>query len=195
MTFRSHMETMAARALAEFPQDVVPEIYVVTFRIDSVDQDCRFPYLAIGYNTESAVAKEAESAVDAWEARWNYAYFAPSGLEGVLIAGHDPVNDPQGAALHRQEAEERGLWSEDDVPEEQQEQLCREFHSLCVDLACRLHADGTIVETLGRPVPIVLYDMFAPGEEFALTKAANPPELVEGYLSVLDEGELNAADG
>ncbi|WP_181958074.1 hypothetical protein [Nonomuraea mesophila] len=189
MTFRRHREQMAARALAEFPDK--SDIYVVTFRIDSVDQDARFPYLAIGYNTETDVARLSAKAnsLDAWEARWSYACFPPSGLEGHRVAGHDPEHDPAGAELHRREALAQGLWYEDDDElseqqrDERDERLDQQFHELCVDLARWLHDGGRIVETLGRPLPVVLYDMFDPDEMFALTRAANPPELVEEFLT------------
>ncbi|MFJ9418976.1 hypothetical protein ACIRPT_33180 [Streptomyces sp. NPDC101227] len=194
MTFRQHMREATARALAEFPQELLPQIYVVTFRIDSVGQDPRFPYLAIGYNTELEVARmPAESSPsEAWDVRWNYAYFPPSGLEGIRIVGHHREHDPAGAELHRREAETKGLWYEDGLPETEQdergEQLDAQFRELCVELARQLHSDGRIVGTLGRPLPVVLYDMFNPDEMFAMTRAANPAELITEFLSEDPEG-------
>jgi hypothetical protein len=196
MTFRQHIEQVAVRTLAEFPAEPVADIYTVTFRIDSVDQDPRFPYVAIGYNTETEVARllAAPSSPEAWEARWSYAYFPPSGLEGVRVAGHDPEHDPIGAELHQQEAMTQGLWYEDadglseQERDERGEQLDDQFHVLCVEVARRLHTDGQIAKALGRPLPVILYDMFNPDEMFALTKAANPAELVAEFLTVDSEG-------
>ncbi|MGW7069085.1 hypothetical protein ACWGII_09565 [Streptomyces sp. NPDC054855] len=199
-TFRQHMAEMAGRALAAFPQVATAEIYAVTFRIDSVDQDPRFPYLAIGYNTETEVARQlAEGGgAEPWESRWNYAYFPPSGLEGVRVIGHDPVNDPVGSELHRAEAAAQDLWyeggvddedddeGEDGLSEEEEDErgeaLAEQFHELCVDLARELHGGGRLGGVLGRPVPVILYDMFDPDGMFALTRAANPPELVTEFL-------------
>ncbi|WP_371525321.1 hypothetical protein OG302_03540 [Streptomyces sp. NBC_01283] len=193
MPFRQHMGQMAARTLAEFPEELISDIYAVTFRIDSVDQDPRFPYLAIGYNTEAEAARaNAETAdTEPWESRWNYAYFPPSGLEGVRVIGHDPAHDPVGSDLHRQEAVTQGLWyeeeDEDCLSEQEQDErgeaLAEQFRELCVDLARRLHEDGTLVGVLGRPLPVILYDMFDPDEMFAMTRAANPPDLVTEFLS------------
>jgi hypothetical protein len=190
-TFRQHMEQAVTGALAQFPATAAPDVYAITFRIDSVDQDPRFPYLAVGYHTETDVARTraAPSPPDEWEARWSYAYFAPSGLEGIRIAGHDPERDPEGAQLYRRQAVTEGLWYEeaDGLPEDQQddhdERLDQQFHELCVELARHLHTSGRIVEALGRPVPVILYDMFDPDEMFALTKAANPAELVVEFLT------------
>lgn len=189
-TFRQHMADMAARTLAAFPEEETSEIYAVTFRIDGVDQDARFPYLAIGYNTETEVARLlTQGAPEPWEARWNYAYFPPSGLEGVRVIGHDPAHDPDGADAHRREAVAQGLWYEDEdgLSEEEQDErdeaLAQQFHELCVDVARQLHTDGRLVAALGRAVPVILYDMFDPDEMFAMTSAANPPDLLTEFLS------------
>ncbi|MFI9050800.1 hypothetical protein [Streptomyces sp. NPDC053427] len=190
------MRQATARALAEFPQDLAPGIYAVTFRIDSVDQDPRFPYLAIGYNTDLEVARllAESSALEPWEARWNYAYFPPSGLEGVRTVGADREHDPVGAELHRREAEAQGLWYEDadSLPEHEQdergERLDEQFHELCVDLARQLHSDDRIVTGLGRPLPVILYDMFDPDGMFTLTRDANPADLVAEFLTQDPEG-------
>ncbi|MER5258024.1 hypothetical protein [Streptomyces sp. NPDC002855] len=200
MTFRHHLGQMALRTLAEFPEESVPEIYVVTFHVDSVDQDPRYPYLAIGYNTETEVARLLAETGEAepWEARWNYAYFPPSGLEGIRIVGHHPDHDPVGADLHRREAIAQGLWyeDEDDLSEEEQderdEQLAEQFDELCVGLARQLHADGELVGVLGRPLPVILYNMFDPDKMFALTRAANPPELVTEFLGEDPEAQQQA---
>ncbi|WP_031163597.1 hypothetical protein [Streptosporangium roseum] len=85
--------------------------------------------------------------------------------------------------------------------EERGERLDEQSHELCVDLTWQLHADGRIVETLRRPLTVilydmtlrrpwtvVLYDMFDPDEIFALTRAANPAELVTEFLAEDPEG-------
>ncbi|MFD9289261.1 hypothetical protein ACFWBV_13425 [Streptomyces sp. NPDC060030] len=104
MGFQEHVERTAVDVVGEFPAD--DGIYAVTFRIDSVDQDPRFPYVAVGYTTEAYAAEQAGLASDSWEARWSYASFPETGLEGVREVGRDPAV----ADAHRREAESRGLW-------------------------------------------------------------------------------------
>ncbi|WP_251096478.1 hypothetical protein [Streptomyces sp. Caat 7-52] len=178
MTFQEHVERVAREVVGGFPAD--SGIYAVTFRIDSVDQDPRFPYLAIGYTTEADATLSARQTPDAWEARWSYAFFPETGLEGVRIVGRDP----DGARSHRREAESRGLWYEDDdEPDGRDERLVEWFYEVCVATAGRLHESGRIVEVLGRPVPVVLYDMFDPDTMFELTSSANPAELVADFMA------------
>ena len=46
-----------------------------------------------------------------------------------------------------------------------------------------LHECGRNVEVFGRPLPVVLYNMFDPDGMFSLTRAANPTDLVEEFLA------------
>ncbi|WP_367048080.1 hypothetical protein [Streptomyces sp. Je 1-332] len=56
-------------------------------------------------------------------------------------------------------------------------------------MARQLHAEGRLVSALGRPLPVILYDLSDPDETFALTRAANPPELVAEFLSEDPQGQ------
>ncbi|RPK72042.1 hypothetical protein EES45_33745 [Streptomyces sp. ADI97-07] len=137
MAFQEHVERVADDVVGEFPPD--GGIYAVTFRIDSVDQDPRWPYVAVGYTTEADAAEEAERLSDSWESRWSYACFPETGLEGVRLVGRDP----EGVELHRREAESRGLWYEDDdEPDNYDSRLVEWFYEVCVRAAQRLHESG-----------------------------------------------------
>ncbi|MFF5642651.1 hypothetical protein [[Kitasatospora] papulosa] len=175
---QEHVERITDEVVGGFPAG--DGIYAVTFRIDSVDQDPRFPYVAVGYTTEAYAAEHAALASDSWEARWSYASFPATGLEGVREVGRDPA----GAAAHRREAESRGFWYEDDdEPDGRDELLVEWLYEVCVGVARRLHGSGRIMEALGRPVPVILYDMFDPDAMFTLTSEANPAELVADFMS------------
>ncbi|GAA3148255.1 hypothetical protein [Streptomyces echinatus] len=178
MAFQEHVERVAREVVGAFPAD--RGIYAVTFRVDSVDQDPRLPYVAIGYTTEADATASARQTSDAWEARWSYAFFPETGLEGVRSVGRDP----DGARAHRREAESQGLWyGDDDEPDGRDEGLVEWFYEVCVAAARHLHESGRIVEALGRPVPVILYDMFEPDAMFELTSSANPAELTAGFMA------------
>ncbi|MFE1955251.1 hypothetical protein ACFW9D_32805 [Streptomyces sp. NPDC059524] len=190
MRFAEYVRQNAEEVVGTFPAD--RGIYAVTFRLDSIDQDPRHPYLAIGYTTEADAAEAAGQTPDAWEARWSYAYFPPTGLEGVRAIGQDG----QGAQAFRREALAQGLWYEDgDEPGERDEELCEWFYEVCVKAARPLHDSGRIVAALGRPLPVLLYDMFEPDAMFALTSAANPAELVAEFMTEDPEREDDGEHG
>ncbi|WP_327328856.1 MULTISPECIES: hypothetical protein [unclassified Streptomyces] len=178
MGFQEHVERIVGEVVGEFPAH--DGIYAVTFRIDSVEQDPRFPYVAVGYTTEADAAEQAALASDSWEARWSYASFPETGLEGVRDVGRAPA----AADAHRREAESRGLWYEDDdEPDDRDELLVEWFYEVCVGAARQLHESGLILAVLGRPVPVILYDMFDPDAMFGLTSDANPAELIAEFMS------------
>ncbi|MBJ6632232.1 hypothetical protein H4N47_10510 [Streptomyces sp. I5] len=65
------------------------------------------------------------------------------------------------------------------------ELLRAHFCDAVIDLARHLHADGVIERVLGRPLPVVVFDMSRPGWEAHATEAANPPELTEDFMAWL----------
>ncbi|PSL00237.1 hypothetical protein CLV63_102364 [Murinocardiopsis flavida] len=193
MSFRQYMEQAGVRAVEAFPEELRPEIYAVSFRIDHAEQDIRYPYLAIDYNTETTVRWESREpgGVDAETARWHYAHFALADRGGVIGHDpHDPPRDPDGAAVHEAEVKGLGLWFED-VEEEHLEdgdgavfeRLGAHFDDAVFHLARHLHTSGRLAAALGRPVPVVVFDMDRRGFEAAATAAVNPPDLVSAFLT------------
>lgn len=183
--FCGHVRRGAERILNSFPEALRPEIYVVSFRLWCVDQDPRYPYLAVGYNTESEVRRvlEQECSYEG-TARWEYPYWL---LEGFERVGHVP-EDPVGSALHLAESRAEGLWydDEDSLSENEldarDDQLVHHFDDICIDAARRLRADGHLRRVLGRSVPVVLFDMDRPGWEAEATEAGNPPDAIAEFL-------------
>ncbi|MFI6574593.1 hypothetical protein ACIBFB_02240 [Nocardiopsis sp. NPDC050513] len=198
MSFSDHMRRAAEHALSAVPSDV----YLVGMRIEGVDQDPRRPYLALGYNTESHYRSEMrrQSSPDPLEVRWLYAHWMLD-VEREAFIGH-PEADPEGAALLLRDAERLGLRygvPDDEVSDNagaEEERLTAHFDGLCVDLARHLHRSGRLAEILGRPTPVILYDMFRGDAEIALSTAANPPELLTGFLSFYEgAGAVSRAGG
>jgi hypothetical protein len=180
--FRAYLLEAATEVLERFPQELRPEIYALSFRIWRVDDDNRRPYVAIGYNTE--IQYEAERRPDdPGEARWNYACWL---LDGFETLGNCP-EDPVGGALYVEEVRRLGIWfdGDGDAPEldAARELLGLHFADVCVQLARDLHDGGRIEKVLGRPLPVVVFDMYCPGWEVEATEAANPPELIEEFLA------------
>ncbi|MFI1368185.1 hypothetical protein [Streptomyces griseochromogenes] len=181
-SFPAHLLEAATGVLGRFPEEVRSEIYALSFRIWRVDDDDRRPYVAIGYNTETQYEREKRHG-DPGEARWNYACWL---LDGFEMLGNAP-KDPVGARLYVAEVQDLGLWFEEDEPGGDDQDILREllrehFADACVELARRLHADGRIEKLFGRPLPVVVFDMYCPGWEVEATEAANPPKLVEEFL-------------
>ncbi|WP_256339312.1 MULTISPECIES: hypothetical protein [unclassified Streptomyces] len=87
------------------------------------------------------------------------------------------------------------MYEDDGEPGDRDERLAAWFCQVCVAAARHLHEDGVIVRALGRPVPVILYDMFDPDAMFALTACANPAELVAEFMAQDPGGEGTALAG
>ncbi|MET9351538.1 hypothetical protein ABZY14_00720 [Streptomyces sp. NPDC006617] len=182
--FREHVVRGVRHLVEAFPAGLRPDIYVVSLRVDHVDQDPRFPYVAVGHNTRREVRRVlAHECSHEGTAAWEYAYWP---LDGFGRVGHVP-EDRTGSALHLAEAEAAGLWYEEEDGngngnEERGDLLVREFDVVCTAAARSLHADGCLYRVFGRSLPVVLFDMDRPGWELEATEAANPPGVIDGFL-------------
>lgn len=183
--FRDHVRGAAERILHGFPEELRPEIYVVSFRLWRIAHDPRYPYVAIGYNTESEICRVLDQGCSyEGTARWEYAYWL---LEGFEMVGHVP-EDPAGSRLHLAEAQAADVWYEDEgsLSDEERDalddQLVSRFDDVCIDVARHLHASGHLTRVLGRPVPVVLFDMDRPGWETEATQAANPADVISDFM-------------
>ena len=189
-TFLAHLRSAAVGVLERFPAELRPEIYALSFRVWRVDDDDRRPYVAVGYNTQTQYERERDPDDDG-EARWNYAYWL---LEGFETLGNVP-EDPVGSRVYEEEVRSLGVWYDgefdldrllDDEDVAARAALLRaHFCDAVIDLARHLHADGVIERVLGRPLPVVVFDMARPGWEAHATEAANPPELIEDFTAWL----------
>ncbi|MCO4696360.1 hypothetical protein LRR80_02418 [Streptomyces sp. RO-S4] len=187
-TFLAHLRTAAVGVLERFPAGLRDEIYALSFRVWRVDDDDRRPYVAIGYNTESRYERE-RCPDDDGEARWNYAYWL---LEDFETLGNVP-EDPVGAQVYVEEVRHLGAWYDgefdldrllDDEDVAARAELLRaHFCDAVIDLARHLHADGVVERVLGRPLPVVVFDMARPGWELHATRSANPPALIEDFMA------------
>ncbi|MEV0189275.1 hypothetical protein AB0I39_12180 [Kitasatospora purpeofusca] len=185
-TFGAHLLRASTGILERLPGPVRAEVYVLALNIWRVDADDRHPYVDIGHNTESQYRKAADA--DAEEARWFYAHWI---LDGFDRLGNVP-EDQVGGALWEAEAGRLGLWYDgpfdldrrldDPAVAAQANGLRRHFHASVIDLARRLNETGTVERIFGRPLPVVVFDMDSPGWEEEATVAANPPELITGFL-------------
>ena len=190
--FRQHLRSSAEAVIRRFPEFLRSEIYALSFRIWRIDGDERHPYVAIGYNTETQYERETYPE-DPGEARWNYALWL---LDGFEMLGNIP-EDPVGSPLYVDEVKELGIWFDGDhdfltmdLPEEEEDELDARsdllrlhFYDAVIDLARHLHADGSLAEIFGRPLPVVVFDMDCPGWEIEATRAANPPEAVADFMA------------
>lgn len=162
-------------ALANIDMSTIPDVYVLSFFIHDKEDDPRHPVLQLGYNTLTHLAQSTQSASDADEAKWNFAFWLQNELAFVGESG------TESGKLLEDLLQSRGLWYSDEDLEADFDR-CLEiggeitdyFVDACVRMARALHENGVIEQHFSRPLPIIVHE-FEYYDVIALqTRSANP---------------------
>lgn len=182
--------TEISNALARIDAAAVPDIYALSFFVDDVDGDPRYPWLQLGYNTRAQVAASTPSAAsDAAEAKWNFAFWLQNELAFIGEPG------TEGRQLLEQALKAEGLWYSDEEEESDFERcmvvadrITAYFVAACVRIAQALHASGAIEKRFGHPVPIIVHELEYYDQIAMQTAAANPPGLAQEFVDWVVKG-------
>jgi hypothetical protein len=193
MKLADHVRARIDSALESIPNEDRAHTYAVSLWVSDFDDDPRRPTIMVGYNTEAQVAARTPgpgrrpqdpAAVDAAEARWNFAFWLQNAL--AVIGSED--GDPQGAELREAWARERGFWYSDEEEERdldaalaRVQPLTGEFIDIVVGVVRDLHRSGVIVRVFGRAIPILIHELEYYEEIARQNEAANPPGIVDAF--------------
>jgi len=182
--------TEISNALAGIDAAAVPDIYALSFFVDDVDGDPRYPWLQLGYNTRAQVAASTASAAsDAAEAKWNFAFWLQNELAFIGEPG------TAGRQLLEQALKAEGLWYSDEEEAgdfercmQVADRITAYFVDACVRIAQALHASGAIEARFGHPVPIIVHELEYYDQIAMQTAAANPPGLAQEFVDWVVNG-------
>lgn len=182
--------TEISNALARIDAAAVPDIYALSFFVDDVDGDPRYPWFQLGYNTRAqAAASTAPAASDAAEAKWNFAFWLQNELAFIGEPG------TEGRELLERALKAEGLWYSDEEEAGDFERcmlvadrITAYFVDACVRIAQALHASGTIEERFGHPVPVIVHELEYYEQIATQTQAANPPGLAQEFVDWVVKG-------
>jgi len=182
--------TEISNALARIDAAAVPDIYALSFFVDDVDGDPRYPWLQLGYNTRAQVAASIPPAAsDAAEAKWNFAFWLQNELAFIGEPG------TEGRQLLERALKAEGLWYTDEEEAGDFERcmlvadrITAYFVDACVRIAQALHASGAIAERFGHPVPIIVHELEYYDQIAIQTQAANPPGLAQEFVDWVVKG-------
>ena len=167
-------------ALLSIPEDDRRSIYAVSLLVECEDDDPRLPTLTVGFNTVEQWKDTASGAVDADEAKWNYAYWLQN--EVARIGGRT------GDEADRIQAfiEDKGLSFTDEDEDEDFERCSRlgerivhTFVASALKAVRKLHEDGQVEEVFGRSIPLLVHGLDY-DEETAENAGSSNPDAVCG---------------
>lgn len=193
LNFETYVLAQIKQTLSAADPALLRDAYVVSFFVHDYEDDPRLPILTVGCNTDarwrSCTPAPGQQprwpiASDSDEAKWNYAFW----LQNEITVIGEP--DTEGAGLRKEWFKARGLWFEDDLFDSDQDnweriaaQMTSSFVGMCVQVACTLHADGSVVGSFGKVVPIVVHELEYYDEIAEQTERANPPGVAAAFVS------------
>ena len=171
-------------AISNFDENILQDIYAISFFKSNQNDDPRQPLLVVGYNTISRWTEctpkprqEAEwpIASDREEAKWNFAFWLQN--EELVIGGqnYDPVSCwVKGLSYYYTEEQEE---KDFDKTYLLGEEIQKKFINIIIEHAKKLHESGVIIDKFGRQVPIIIHELEYHEIPVNWTKQANPEGL------------------
>ncbi|MTG96558.1 MULTISPECIES: hypothetical protein [Myroides] len=179
------------RAIAAIANEKMEDIYALSFWKDNDNDDPRCPVIYISYNTASQVIAEQNNASDTMEAKWNFAFWLQDEIE--TLGGEDNVL--------QQFIKDSGWYYTDDEQEEAEdleeegddtayraicakdEQVQKAFMEVIISIVQELHQSNLLKEKLGKDIPVIIHELEYYDLPLSWTKQANPPYLIEEFLT------------
>ena len=178
-SFEAYVAAAIVSVLQAIPEHERADVYVLALDLEHEDDDPRCPFVIVGWNTGSYLARaraergEPARLFAAWE---RLAFARP---DAVVVA--ESARDPRGAALRAAWLAGQGLMYRDEQEREFSDELDPGIWEAFVDLLIRvlggMHGAGAFERVLGHDVAVFLQASDYDGEQLTdLNVAANPPE-------------------
>jgi len=157
------------RGILNWRKALASRIYAISFFVYDQDDDPARPTLTLGYNTETHWRQSISRASSSDEAKWNYTFWPHT--KEAFLGDESDVSVRENWIRERSQAERSGGLGKK-LKEDQE--ITREFVTVVVSVAKRLHEDGVILSKFGRPIPIIVHELEYYREIAAQTEQANP---------------------
>lgn len=182
---------MIQKQMETWEQQLLDDMYVLSFYIECEDDDPRQPRLVFGYNTESQVQNSLSDASDPAEARWNYAFWLQN--EEIVIGDSYDDEASETLPLRDQWVKSLPLYYTDELEAadfnramELGNQIVANFYELVKGVIQRLHDRGDVQRVFGRIVPLLIHELEYNDEIAEMNTAINPVGSVREFVAWID---------
>ncbi len=191
-SFRNYVYQSIKDEILSWDDEIISDIYVISFYISDCIDDPRRPMITLGFNTNSNYGESIAKASGEREAKWNFAFWLQN---DVLIIGDNYGENLDDGERITNWIKELGLYYTDeqenddfDSTLELGEQITHEFVEMCVSIAGQLHKEGIIKGKFGKEIPIIVHEL----EYYEIiadqNERANPPYLVKEFVDWVYNG-------
>ncbi|WP_290789666.1 hypothetical protein [Flavihumibacter sp. UBA7668] len=176
------------KAIFQIDNEIVPEIYILSFYVHNDDDDPRQPMLTVGYNTierwHSCSPTPGQEpkwpiASDGDEAKWNFAFWLQN--EALIIGGYDfdPVSEWVKNTPYYYSDEQ--VEDDFDTTDLMGQKIKDKFIEIVISHARKLHSDGVITVKFGKDIPIIVHELEYYDKPVLWTNQANPDGLAKEF--------------
>jgi hypothetical protein len=181
------------KAITEISGVDTKDVYALSFWYCNENDDFRYPTINVSYNTTQQFLNETKNASNETEAKWNYAYWLQNEIE--MIGGQEDellakwfVELP----YYYSDEEDREASKDDELFDrliEKGQKLEKEFIEVIISLTQRLFDEKVIELKFGKNIPVLVHELEYYDKPINWTKRANPPEVIEEFLNVMNDEE------
>lgn len=175
-------------AISNFDENILKDIYAISFYKSNQDDDPRLPLLTIGYNTISQWTKCTPKlgqepkwpiASDKDEAKWNFAFWLQNKILVIGEQDYNPVSDwvKELPYYYTDKQEEEDF----DKTYLLGEEIQKKFIGIIIEHAKKLHESGVIIGKFERQIPIIIHELKYNEIPVSWTKLANPKGLTSEF--------------
>lgn len=171
--------------------DIIKDIYVLSFYIDCELDDMRKPRLTLGYNTNSNLTFNISQATDECEAKWNYAFWLQN--EEIVIGENNEGTNKEELQLRDQWVGE-SQWFYTDTDEEEAfdrtlelgERIVEDFYEIIKNVVKRLHNEGVIIGKFNKALPLIIHELEYYERFIEINQDINPEDCIREFVMWID---------
>jgi len=184
MSLKDQIYNKFKNVITSWNQDVINEIYVISFFVYDIDDDPCYPTVTLGYNTKSNYEDSIPYAYDKGEAKWNYAFYLQN--EESQFGYDDDEQD-----LISEWLEDNGVFFDKDTDDDMLlETITIPFIKVLIEVVLQLHKDNVIKNVFKQDIPIIVHELEYYHEIAEQNQIANPDGIADEFVNwVMSEYE------
>ncbi|MCG7409566.1 hypothetical protein MH117_19345 [Paenibacillus sp. ACRRX] len=190
-SLKEYVFTSVRESILSWDGDLLSDIYVLSFYVETEDDDLRKPRLVFGYNTETNYKENLTNASNRDEARWNYAFWLQN--EEIIIGDNYEDENFEALILRDQWVKDSKWYYGDELEEDNFDkamdlgkQIVADFYQIVKETVKRLHNEGMIKSVFDKDIPLIIHELEYDDAIAEMNKEINPKICIDEFVEWID---------
>ncbi|WP_028544389.1 hypothetical protein [Paenibacillus taiwanensis] len=190
-SLKEYVFTSVRESILSWDGDLLSDIYVLSFYVETEDDDLRKPRLVFGYNTETNYKENLTNASNRDEARWNYAFWLQN--EEIIIGDNYEDENFEALILRDQWVKDSKWYYGDELEEDNfdkamdlGQQIVADFYQIVKETVKRLHNEGMIKSVFDKDIPLIIHELEYDDAIAEINKEINPKICIDEFVEWID---------